>query len=226
MTQRQTVEIPSNLIALLRDMLPKRALTYAEALTVARLQALRLRTLLGLDGPHADLTWITRLPRVVFKVLPKHEIRELARGAEASGITKRLKNGDYFIAITRQAAHTHRRFTAAHEIKHLLDYPYVHTIYDRLGHGDAERNHKQRERIADHFAAHFLVPDSLLKQAWSTGLQSPSALADLFTVSEDTMRIRLEQEGFLDTEDQPAETFLRRVGLVPELETLNCCDAA
>jgi hypothetical protein len=220
MAQRDVSEIPEGLIALLRDMAPKRTLTYAEALTVARLQALRLRKLLGLQGPHADLTWITRLPHVIFKVLPKHEIRELARGAEASGITKRLRNGDYFMGITKQAAHTHRRFTAAHEIKHLLDYPYNHTMYDRLGYGDDERNHKQRERIADHFAAHFLVPDALLKQAWSTGLQDRVALAGLFAVSEDTMRIRLEQEGFLDSDDRPAETFLRRVGLVPELENL------
>ena len=68
--------------------------------------------------------------------------------------------------------------------------------------------------VCDHFAAHFLVPDTLLKQAWTTGFQDVSALAGLFSVSEDTMRIRLQNEGFLDTEET---SLFRRVGLLPKL---------
>jgi len=213
-------QVPTDLMLRVRNTMPKRALLYGEALTIAKLQALRLRALLHITAPSADLKWILLVPNLVVKMLPKHEIRELT-GAEASGMTKRMKNGDYFIGINRNAAHTHRRFTVAHEFKHLIDYPYQETLYAQLGHGDKELQHRLRERICDHFAAHFLVPDTLLKRAWTSGLQDLSALAGLFTVSEEAMQIRLENEGFLD-DDRPAEAFLRRVGLVSELGMSYC----
>jgi Zn-dependent peptidase ImmA (M78 family) len=207
--------IPSDLLLRLRNIAPKRALFYSEALTVAKLQALRLRSLLGMTGPHADLSWILQVPNMQVKGLPAYEIRELTKG-DASGVTQRLKSGDYFIGINRNRSYTHRRFTLAHEIKHWLDYPYISTLYRALGHGDKEARHKQVENICNHFAAHFLVPDTLLKQAWTTGFQDVPALAGMFSVSEDTMRIRLTNEGFLDSAD---EVLFRRVGLLPELGT-------
>jgi Zn-dependent peptidase ImmA (M78 family) len=205
--------IPSDLLMRLRSIVPKRTLFYSEALTVAKLQALRLRSLLGITSPHADLAWLLQVPNMQVKGLPAHEIRELTKG-DASGVTQRLRDGDYFIGINRNRSYTHRRFTVAHEIKHWLDYPYRSTLYRTLGHGDKEAHHKQIERVCDHFAAHFLVPDTLLKQAWTNGFQDVSALAGLFSVSEDTMRIRLHNEGFLDTEEV---SLFRRVGVLPKL---------
>lgn len=222
MTNEQ--QLPTDLLMRLRSPMPKRALLYSEALTIAKLQALRARSLLHITAPSADLKWVLRVPNLVVKMLPKHEIRELT-GAEASGITKRMTNGDYFMGINKNAAHTHRRFTVAHELKHLIDYPYHSILYGQLGRGDKELQHRLRERICDQFAAHFLVPDRLLKQAWTSGLQDLSALAGLFTVSEETMQIRLENEGFLE-DNRPPEVFLRRVGLVPELEQLPYTAAA
>lgn len=214
MNDTQEQEIATDLLIRLRSIVPKRALYYSEALTAAKLQALRLRSLLKLTAPRVDLTWILRVPNVQVKGLPAHEIRELTKG-DASGVTKRLRNGDYFIGINRNKSYTHRRFTLAHEIKHWLDYPYATVLYARLGHGDKEARRKQVERICDHFAAHFLVPDMVLKQAWTSGLQDVAVLAGLFSVSEDTMRIRLENEGFFDTEDT---ALFRRVGLLPEMQ--------
>jgi Zn-dependent peptidase ImmA (M78 family) len=221
MTKTNEPSIPADLLLRARSVVPKRAFFYSEALTAAKLQALRLRSLLKLTGPRADLSWMLRVPNMQVKGLPAHEIRELTKG-DASGVTKRLRNGDYFIGINRNRSYTHRRFTLAHEIKHWLDYPYASILYARLGHGDKEAHDKQVERVCDHFAAHFLVPDTLLKQAWTTGFQDIPALAGMFSVSEETMRIRLENEGFLEPHD---EVLFRRVGLLPELQQA-CSTAA
>jgi Zn-dependent peptidase ImmA (M78 family) len=216
----QTDEQLNNVVVALRRLAPKRALTYAEGLNVAKLQARRARMLLNMSAPSADLRWILHLPGVQVEALPAYEVREIAK-AEASGLTKRLRGGGYFIAVNKNASHSHRRFTLAHELKHLLDYPYMKTLYVRLGHGDKELHDRQIERIADMFAAHFLMPSTLLKQVWFGQLQDPTALAGLFTVSEEAMRIRLRNEGLLDDDQRPTETLFRRVGVLLELEHVN-----
>ena len=95
-----------------------------------------------------------------------------------------------------------------------MDYPYAQTLYARLGHGNQALRDRHIERICDHFAAHFLVPSPLLKKAWTHGLQDLSALAGLFTVSEEAMQIRLQTEGFIDTDPRPTETYFRRVSFL------------
>jgi Zn-dependent peptidase ImmA (M78 family) len=217
------IEVPTDLLLQLRKLLPKRSLTNAQAMTVAEVQARRLRKLLGITRPDADLTWMLRTPNVVVKGLAAHEIRDIAKG-DASGLTTRLKNGDYFIAINRNRNHWHRRFTLAHEIKHWLDFPYADTVYGKLGYGNTEVRDRQIERICDHFAAHFLMPANLLKNAWGNGLQDVTALAGIFNVSEEAMQIRLTNEGFIGN-DMPTISLFRRVGLVAELSQ-ECCNVA
>ena len=214
-----THALPEDLVLKLRRPVPMRAVTYYEAINIAKLQARKARHLLDMTAPHADLGWILALPGVRVEALPLHEVREIA-GTDASGFTKRLRGGGYFIGVNKNASHTHRRFTLAHEFKHLLDYPYVKTLYSRLGQGDEEQYHKQLERIADTFAAHFLMPSTLLKQVWTTPLQDVPALAGLFTVSEQAMRIRLENEGLLDLDQRPTAMYFRRVGFLPELSRM------
>lgn len=211
--------LPDDLVLKLRQPTPMRPVTYYEAINIAKLQARKARHLLAMTAPHADLSWILALPGVRVEALPLHEIREIA-GADASGLTKRLRGGGYFIGVNKNASHTHRRFTLAHEFKHLLDYPYVKTLYGRLGQGDEEQHHRKLERIADTFAAHFLMPSTLLKQVWTTPLQDIPALAGLFAVSEQAMRIRLENEGLLDLDQRPTAMYFRRVGFLPELSTM------
>ena len=58
MTQHTNHEAPPDLLTQLRKLTPKRALTYGDALMVAKLQALQARNLLGLTAPRADLTWL------------------------------------------------------------------------------------------------------------------------------------------------------------------------
>lgn len=215
MTQNNHQVPPTHeLLMQLRKLAPKRTLSYAEAKTVAKLQALRMRSLLSLTSPRADLDWMWKLTNVTVKGLPMHEMREIT-GRDASGFTKRLGNGDYLIAVNRNMSYTHRRFTVAHEFKHLIDYPYRSTFYSRLGFGNKELHDRQIERLCDHFAAHFLVPDNLLKRAWTTGFQELSALAGMFAVSEEAMHIRLQTEGFIATDDGDG-TLFRQVGQLRE----------
>ncbi|MGH9930059.1 MAG: ImmA/IrrE family metallo-endopeptidase [Pyrinomonadaceae bacterium] len=209
----------SNVTAQLRKLTPKRALTYGESLTIAKLQAHTARTILGITSPAASLEWALRLPRVQVKLLAAHQILEIANGDDASGFTTRAKDGSYVIGINKNNSHTHRRFTLAHELKHLLDYPYAKTLHAKLGRGNAELHVRQVERICDHFAAHFLAPSMLLKRAWSRGIQDVPALAALFTVSAEAMHIRLENEGFIDTDPRPIATYFRRSALVMQTQT-------
>jgi hypothetical protein len=218
-TEATAYPLPDDLVLTLRRPMPMRAVTYYEALNIAKLQARKACHLLDMTAPHADLSWILALPGVRVEALPLHEIREIA-GADASGLTKRLRGGGYFIGVNKNASHTHRRFTLAHEFKHLLDYPYAKMLYGRLGQGDEAQQQKQLEWIADTFAAHFLMPSTLLKQVWTTPLQDIPALAGLFTVSEQAMRIRLENEGLLDLDQRPTAMYFRRVGFLPELASV------
>lgn len=198
----------------IRKLSPKRAQTYGESLTIAKLQALTARKLFGMStSPKASLEWVLRLPRVHVQLMAAHQIQEITRG-DASGFTTKTPDGQYLIAVNKNSSHTHRRFTLAHELKHLIDYPYARILHARLGQGNTHIQERQIERICDHFAAHFLVPSTLLKQAWTRGIQDIPALAALFTVSAEAMQIRLENEGFIDPDPRPIATYFRRSSLL------------
>jgi hypothetical protein len=216
--------LPQDFLLKARNVVPKRPMFFSEALTATKLQALKVRILLGQRSPRADFGWLRQVPNLTVKQLPAHEVEVLA-GAEASGVTKRLENGDYFIAINKNRSYSHQRFTLAHEIKHFLDYPYAQVLYGKLGHGDTVQRDKRVERLCDHFAANLLVPSNLLKRAWSHGIQDLGALAGLFAVSEETMQIRLENEGFIERDPWPNQPLLRRIGVLPELEETACWNA-
>ncbi len=53
------------------------------------------------------------------------------------------------------------------------------------------------------------MPRRLLKQAWTSGIQDPEALASMFRVSAESMTIRLTNLGFLDDPRQPVEALFR-----------------
>lgn len=196
---------PHKLLAHVRQLAPKRALTLGESMTVAQLQAGRLRELLDITALAMPLGWVAELPRLTVEVVPAHKL-----GEDTSGFTTR-KDGRYFIAVNKNRPRAHRRFTLCHELKHLIDYPYAPILHAGLGHGDPETQEYRIERIADHFAAHLLMPTYLVKRAWGRGLQEPSALSQLFEVSVEAMRIRLDNLGLTGDDDLPAATYFRRV---------------
>jgi hypothetical protein len=203
------VTVPADLLRQLRKVMPKRALTFGESINVARVQAARLRQALGVDGTAMPLGWVEKLPNLRLELAPAHQL-----GEGTSGLTTRAKDGDYVIAVNKNNSHSHRRFTLAHEIKHLLDYPYAETLHERLGQGNEQLQERAVERICDHFAAYLLMPSMLVKRAWTTGFQELSVLAGLFRVSEEAMHIRLRTLGFIEDEPRPTATYFRRAARV------------
>lgn len=207
MTSPIATPIPPQLLSRLRQLAPKRALTFSESLTVAQHQATRLRELVDITAVAMPLDWVPKLPRLTVEVVPAHKF-----GESMSGLTTR-KDGRYLIAVNKNTSRTHRRFTLCHEFKHLIDYPYARIWHAGLRYGDPGSQDWRIERIADHFAAHMLMPSGLVKRAWSRGLQEPRILSRLFEVSEEAMRIRLDNLGFTDNDEQPAATYFRRSSL-------------
>jgi predicted transcriptional regulator len=207
MMRKDNNGIPPDLLEQLRRLIPKRPLTYAESLTVARVQAARLRKLLTVTTAAMPLRWLVGgLHDVEVQTVPAHTLEE-----GMSGLTAR-KNKRYLIRVNRNNSHAHRRFTLAHELYHVITYPYISLIYANLGHGNPERREAQVETIANYFAAYLLMPAALVKRAWLGGIRDVSALAGLFEVSVTAMRIRLESLGYID-EVRPTGTYFRRTRL-------------
>jgi Zn-dependent peptidase ImmA (M78 family) len=207
MPQNNNVTVPNGLLVQLRRLTPKRPLTYGESLTVARVQAARLRQMLSVKTAAMPLRWlIGGLTEIEVQPVPAHTLDE-----GTSGMTTR-KDGRYLLLINRNNSHAHRRFTLSHELKHVLDHPYVSLNYAELGQGDIDLQESRIETIANHFAAHLLMPAAQVKRAWMAGIQDVHALAGLFEVSREAMRIRLQSLGFTD-EKRPAALYFRRVRL-------------
>lgn len=214
MTSPSPTSIPPQLLSHVRQLAPKRALTFSESLTVAQYQAGRLRELLDIPTAAIPLDWVPELPKLTVQVVPAYKL-----GEGTSGLTTR-QDGRYFIAVNKNKSRTHRRFTLCHELKHLIDYPYARILHAGLGHGDQEAQEYRIERIADHFAAHLLMPTNLVKRAWGRGLQDPRTLCQVFEVSDEAMRIRLDNLGLTGDDELPAATYFRRSPLDIEFPAL------
>lgn len=213
MSETATIEPPRDIVAQLRAPVPLRPLTMGDAYTIAEHQATTALRLAGIISPHVSLRWILELPRTEVRVEPRHAMHRL------SGSTT-FSNGRYLILINKNDAHARRRFTLAHEWKHLLDHTMSDVIYRYLGSSNTKQRERKIERIADHFAACLLMPRTWVKNAWTSGIQDIPALAGLFMVSEDAMRIRLHYLGLLDDDERPIRTYFRRIA------SLDLCPAA
>ena len=176
---------PTAVLRHLRDLMPDRTLEVHEAKSVAERQALRLLQILGQTTPAVDVSAISELPRI--------EVRVEAR-LPISGFSQ-WNRGRWLIGINKDDAPARRRFTLAHEFKHVLDHPFVDRAYaDRKGKADDVL----AEQVCDYFAACFLMPRPWIKRAWVNGVQDQEQLARLFNVSEAAMAIRLRQIGLVD----------------------------
>src|SRR5579863_6770728 len=133
MNQATPTPHPTSLLARLRQLAPKRALAYSESLTVAQLQAQVLREFLGITSLAMPLDWVPDLPKVTVEVVPAYKLDE-----GTSGLTTR-KDGRYLVCINKNRSRAHRRFTLAHELKHVIDYPYARIWHTGLGYGDTDR---------------------------------------------------------------------------------------
>lgn len=120
---------------------------------------------------------------------------DAALPADISGRIMRGGNGPagYYIELNGRHSFNRRRFTLAHEIAHYL----LHR--DKIGDG-VEDNALYRSRLSDYIeieanrlAAQILMPAKLVRDIHDAGLRQPAGLSQAFQVSEEAMRIRLEQ---------------------------------
>jgi len=186
-----------------------RALSLSESLVVAEQQANRALALVGARRPGDSIGWITGLPRTEVKLVPRYKMDRI------SGATT-FARGRYIVLINKGDPFPRRRFTLAHEFKHLIDYTSAATIHAQLGRGSRQHRERKIEEIANYFAACLLMPRAWLHKAWERGIQEPKALAHLFDVSIEAMEIRLRYLGFLDEDTQPVSAYFRRA-LSPQL---------
>lgn len=178
-------ETSQPIIRQLRSLMPVRPLEEHEARSVAERQATKLLELLDQHEPAVDVGLISELPRIDVKV------DSALRDTGILGFSN-WSHGRWLIVINRDDSTTRRRFTLGHEFKHILDHPFIKVIHNELGKSDKERN-EATERICNYFAACLLMPRTWLKQAWTSGIQSPTVLAAKFNVSEAAMTIRLRE---------------------------------
>lgn len=173
-----------SLLRELRKLAPNRPMTFGETLRVAELQANRLLEWAGITEAAVPNRVVRRFPRV--RVESVHPM-------PVSGAT-RWHDGRWQILLNAGESESRRRFSAFHELKHIIDHPIAGIGYPAFGDMTSE---ERREQIADYFAACLLMPRAWVKRAWSGGEQTVPELASLFQVSREAMRYRLESLGLL-----------------------------
>lgn len=167
----------------LRDVVPVRPLTQNEAYRIAELQVDRLLELAELDKPPVP---VERLVQEVPKVTVRY-----VKPFPLSGCTEWIGSA-WSITLSAAEPKTRQRFTLAHEFKHVLDNRFIDLLYpDFYGMSSQER----AERVCDYFAGCLLVPKRWLRQVWTSGVQSPVAIARIFGVSTAAVEVRLSQTG-------------------------------
>jgi hypothetical protein len=187
-TTSTTTDIPraASPVARLRRIMPRRPLSFGDAKRVGELQATTLLQMYDVRLGRVSETLIAQLPWVDV------QYRE---GLISSGLTT-WERGAWRIAINRDEPSVRRRFTLAHELKHVLDASHEDVIYRHLPNGPARDRHI--EAVCDHFAACLLMPRPWVKRLWGEGIQNLAVLARHFDVSQQAMLIRLQNLGLVE----------------------------
>jgi len=102
----------------------------------------------------------------------------------------------YAISVNGAHSENRKRFTLAHEIAHFI-------LHKDLMQGGITDNEMYRSGLSDQvefeanrLAAELLMPATLVKSFWRSGMCSVVQLASKFGASEEAMRIRLKQLGY------------------------------
>jgi hypothetical protein len=172
----------SSAFAILRDLMPKRALTGREAEQIAALQAHRLLELAGIRSPAVPTALIGELPRIQVVSDP-----DLPSSGTAVWVS-----GRWLIMVNSCEPAVRQRWTLAHELKHCLDHRYQAVVYPTQL---TRSSQEQSERAADAFAAALLLPKPWVVRAWVNGHQRLDDLCQLFQVSPEAMSKRLNDLG-------------------------------
>ena len=188
-------------IADVRDLVPIRPLVYGEALQIAEAQAARLLASAGITGPAVPVRIITDLPRVLVNRMSPFPV---------SGATE-WSHGRWHVVLNGAEPATRQKFSLVHELKHIIDHPFVDRIYANFPEHDRQN---MTERICDYFAGCLLMPKPWVERAWHDGNQHIGDLAVTFGVSQSAMHVRLRQLGLGEMTPRcaiPGSTFSRQL---------------
>lgn len=181
-----------DLLARLRAIVPRRPLFGSSAYRTAEAQAHAVRRHLGITS--------AQIPTEALEALPFLTVT-YREGFPTSGMATRIKEG-WIIVIRADEPQVRQRFSLAHELKHLLDDPYMGANDGPLADGlyPATRTataHERTERICDAFAAALLMPRTHIQRDWLSGRTDIADLARRYGVSRAAMDIRLRQLRFI-----------------------------
>jgi Zn-dependent peptidase ImmA (M78 family) len=173
-----------SVFAVLRDLVPKRALTFSESFRIVELQAARFRELLQVaDDALVPSETIASLPRVLVTSVS---------GLPVSGVSQ-WHNGRWIIALNSTEPHGRQRFTLGHELAHCINFT-TRLWLDPAGGTCASPRTRQ---LCEYFSACLLMPKRHVKRLVGQR-QSPAELAESFDVSLQAVVVRLAQLGLTD----------------------------
>ena len=166
-------------------------------------QARKLLSQMGIDAEKADVTK-TKSNAINVESIAKELgitiVYEPFASDNISGVFLR-KNKDLFLGVNKTHHPLRQRFTIAHEIGHYILHASDELHYDT---DNIETLHFRKADItsfdeieANQFAAELLMPEGILNRCIEGGIKAISDLADRFSVSEDAMRYRLINLGWL-----------------------------
>jgi predicted transcriptional regulator len=188
-------------IAEVRDLVPIRPHIYGEALQIAEAQATRLLASAGITGPAVPERIITDLPRVLVNRMSPFPVSGAAEWT----------HGRWHVVINGAEPVTRQKFSLAHELKHIIDHPFIDQVYSNFPEHDLQN---MTERICDYFAGCLLMPRPWVEKAWHEGNQHLGDLAAAFGVSQSAMNVRLRQIGLGEVTPRcavPGSTFSRQL---------------
>ncbi len=162
------------------------------------------RKLLSQSGQKKPPVHVERIAQNILKI---NVFRHRFDSNEMSGLFFR-KGNSLFLGVNDNHPERRQRFTIAHEIGHYVlhvnetlhyDKPpmhnkdnYLDNVYYR-----AEDVLNDDEREANYFAAELLMPEEFVVKLIDKGIRAIHELAEAFNVSEDAMRYRLTNLGYL-----------------------------
>ncbi|MEJ7783281.1 MAG: ImmA/IrrE family metallo-endopeptidase [Solirubrobacteraceae bacterium] len=178
----------SSVLARVRAVCPRRALSWTEAERIAERQAGILRRELGPQAPALPTSALLDLP---FLSVTHRD------GFPTSGMALKTSLG-WVVVIKGDEPTVRQRYSLAHEIKHIIDDELMAELPAGLYRATKLYSAQERaERVADRFAAALLMPKPLILRDWSDRLQDIPVLARRYNVSRLAMEIRLRQLGLL-----------------------------
>jgi predicted transcriptional regulator len=184
---------PRGILAMLRELVPLRPLTWSEVRQVLDRQATRLLKLTETFGPPVPVKAIaTALPRVCVK---------LVESLPSSGRAQ-WNGAAWVLSVNSKEPKVRQRYSLAHELAHVIWHPLSALVLpDTMRRQASERI----EAACEYFAACLLMPRTWMKRAYfEDGIQDVPSLARLFCVSWSAMSVRLEQLGFVPAADAEA----------------------